>query len=63
MLTKDAIKRAGGTKELADALGIWPQSIYRWGKYVPPLRAYQVDELFPKGGEDTDDDQGGYIEP
>lgn len=53
MKTKDAIRMAGGTKELADALGIWPQAIYKWGDRVPELRAYQIAELFPQKEDQT----------
>ena len=45
MKTKEAIQFFGGLKPLADALGIWPQAVYRWGENVPPLRAFQIKEL------------------
>ena len=52
--TKDAIAFFGNIKKMADALGIYPQGIYRWGEFVPPLRHYQISELMarrPNGGE------------
>lgn len=51
MKTKDAIEFFGSLKKLADALGVWPQAVYRWGEDVPPLRAYQIKELM---GEKAD---------
>ena len=45
MKTEDAIAAFGDAKKLADALGIWPQAIYKWGETVPELRAYQIKEL------------------
>lgn len=44
MKTEKAIEYFGGVKALADALGIWPQAIYKWGEDVPCLRAYQIKE-------------------
>jgi DNA-binding transcriptional regulator YdaS (Cro superfamily) len=41
--TKDAIKHYGGIKPLADALGIWPHNISRWGDEVPEARAYELE--------------------
>lgn len=48
MKTEEAIQAFGGIKNLADALGIWPQPIYRWGEEVPELRAYQIKEILAK---------------
>lgn len=48
MKTEEAIQAFGGIKNLADALGIWPQPIYRWGEDVPELRAYQIKEILAK---------------
>lgn len=45
MKTSDAIAWFGSRKKMADALGVWPQGIYRWGDDVPPLRAYQIKEI------------------
>jgi hypothetical protein len=45
MRTKEAIAAFGGVKEMADALGIWPQAIYAWGATVPELRQYQIREI------------------
>jgi len=43
MKTQDAIKFFGGIKPLADALGIWPHNISRWGKYPPISRQYEIE--------------------
>lgn len=51
MKTSEAIKAFGGVKKLADALGIWPHPIYRWGEEVPKLRAYQIREILAKRAE------------
>jgi len=45
MKTKDAIKKAGSIRNLAKALDISVQAIYRWGDDVPALRAYQIKDL------------------
>jgi len=42
MKTKDAIQFYGGIKALADALGIWPHNISRWGETVPMARQYEL---------------------
>ena len=44
----EVIKYFGGLKKAADALGIWPQSIYQWGDDVPDLMAYKV-QVITKG--------------
>ena len=43
MTTDEAIKYFGGLKKLADALGIWPQVIYRWGDRPPKARQYEIE--------------------
>ena len=43
MKTKDAIEHYGGIKQLAEALGIWPHNISRWGEFVPSARAYELE--------------------
>lgn len=45
MKTKDAIKHYGGIKPLADALGIWPHNISRWGERPPMRRQYELEVL------------------
>ncbi len=45
MKTKEAIEHFGGIKNLADALGIWPQTVYQWGEKVPKGRAYQLQVI------------------
>lgn len=52
MKTDDAIRRFGSAKALADALGIWPQAVYKWGEDVPELRKYQIEKIIKnQGGE------------
>lgn len=55
MKTKDAVEAAGGVRQLAELLGIWPQSVYEWGEDVPPLRAYQLRDMLPALAADADD--------
>lgn len=43
MTTKDAIAYYGSIKALADALGIWPHVIYRWGEHPPIARQYELE--------------------
>lgn len=43
MKTAEAIKHYGGTKQLAEALGIWPHVIYRWGSHPPKARQYELE--------------------
>jgi hypothetical protein len=42
MTTQQAIMHYGSIKALADALGIWPQVIYRWGDNPPMARQYEL---------------------
>jgi hypothetical protein len=42
MTTKQAIEHYGGIKNLADALGMWPHVIYRWGDHPPKARQYEL---------------------
>ena len=42
MKTDEAVKFFGGKKQLADALGVWPQVIYQWGEYPPQARQYEL---------------------
>jgi hypothetical protein len=42
MKTDEAVKFFGGKKQLADALGVWPQVIYQWGEYPPLARQYEL---------------------
>ena len=48
MKKTDVINYFGGIKQAADALGIWPQSIYQWGDDVPDLMSYKI-EVVTKG--------------
>lgn len=45
MKTEEAADYFGGRKKLADALGIWPHSTYRWGEFPPKMRQYQIQVL------------------
>lgn len=53
LLTRTAVKKAGGVKELAALLGITIQSVYAWGDRVPVKRAKQLEALWTqrKDGE------------
>lgn len=42
MTTKQAVEYFGGIKQLADVLGIWPQTIYSWGERPPKGRQYEI---------------------
>ncbi len=39
---QDAINHFGGVKPLADALGVWPAAVYKWGDDVPEMVAYKL---------------------
>ena len=43
MTTQEAITHYGGKKQLADALGVWPQVIYAWGERPPMARQYELE--------------------
>lgn len=43
MTTEEAKKHFGGVKGLADALGIWPHNISRWGEHPPMQRQYEIE--------------------
>ena len=43
MTTKEAVKHFGGVKQLADALGIWPQAVYAWGIFPPASKQYELE--------------------
>jgi DNA-binding transcriptional regulator YdaS (Cro superfamily) len=43
MKTQQAIEHFGGIKQLADALGIWPHNISRWGEYPPMSRQFEIE--------------------
>ena len=49
MTTREAIDHFGSVKALADALRIWPHSVYKWGDRPPMLRQYQI-EIVTQGG-------------
>lgn len=43
MTTKEAINHFGGIKKLAEALGIWPHNVSRWGAHPPMARQYEIE--------------------
>lgn len=43
MTTKEAINHFGTKRQLAEAIGIWPHSIFRWGEYPPLARQYELE--------------------
>lgn len=43
MTTKQALDYYGSRMALAQALGIWPHNISRWGKYPPIERQYELE--------------------
>jgi len=55
MKTSEAVRRAGSIRKLADLLGLSTQAVYRWGKEVPPLRMYQLREIFDEKRTDPGD--------
>jgi len=42
MKKQSAIDYFGGVKPLADALGVWPAAVYKWGDDVPEMVAYKL---------------------
>jgi transcriptional repressor of cell division inhibition gene dicB len=55
MTTQEAIEHYGGIKQLSDALGTWPQTIYQWGESPPMARQYEL-EVKTKGKLKADRD-------
>jgi hypothetical protein len=47
MKTKFAISLFGNVSDLAAALNISVQAVYKWGEEVPKLRQYELRELRP----------------
>lgn len=45
MTTKQALKYFKGIKHLAAALGVWPQAVYKWGKYPPIKWQFKIHEI------------------
>ena len=43
MTTKEAADYYGGKRQLAEALGVWPQVIYQWGERPPMSRQYEIE--------------------
>lgn len=57
---QDAINHFGGVKPLADALGVWPAAVYKWGENVPELVAYKL-HVITGGALKLDSKQGAAI--
>jgi len=55
MRKEDVLKYFGGPKKTADALGISTASVSQWGKVIPLLRAFQIEQL-TNGKLKNDDD-------
>jgi transcriptional repressor of cell division inhibition gene dicB len=49
MTKNEVIRKFGGARALAEALGISTQAVGQWGQEVPPLRQYQIRELLTSG--------------
>ena len=45
MKTEDAVKQFGSVRQLANAIGVTEQAVYKWGENVPELRRYQIEAL------------------
>jgi hypothetical protein len=43
MTTDEAKQHFGGIKGLATAIDVWPHVIYRWGKFPPMPRQYELE--------------------
>jgi len=57
MLTSDAVNYFGSQAAVAQELGITPGAVTNWRGVVPPLRAYQLQEL--TGGAIVDSSKRG----
>lgn len=42
MTTKEAIDHFESVRGLAEALKCWPNEVYRWGKYPPKGKQYEI---------------------
>lgn len=45
MKTKKVIKHYGSVKKVAQALDIYPQTVYAWGEDVPDSASYKIQVL------------------
>lgn len=45
MKKRDVIEYFGGIKQTAQALDLWPQTIYQWGDDVPDTLAYKIQVI------------------
>lgn len=59
MKTERAIELAGGTKPLAELLGITSSAISQWGAKVPDRRVWQLRVLKPEWFAAPSDDKTG----
>jgi len=42
MKKQDVIKHFGDEKKTADALGLWPQTVYQWPDIIPKATQYRI---------------------
>ena len=45
--TEDAVRHFKSKAALARALSVKPQAITLWREFLPPLRAFQLREMYP----------------
>lgn len=45
MTTQEALEHYGGIKQLAKALDVWPQAIYKWGERPPRSKQFELQVL------------------
>ena len=57
MKKRDAIAVFGSASELARSLGITRQSVAKWADEVPPLRAYQIEEIIDQRRQEEGETQ------
>lgn len=43
MTMQEVLDHYGSRKQLADALGLWPQTVYAWGDVIPLSRQYEIE--------------------
>lgn len=52
MKTAKAAQLFGNYNRMAKALGVTRQAISQWGETVPPLRAYQIEEILAQEAQE-----------
>ena len=43
MTMQEVLDHYGSRKQLADALGLWSQTVYAWGDAIPLSRQYEIE--------------------